>query len=244
MCIIRGPTLTWTSRRMAEAGVRPGYYPVCLDLSRRGCLVLGGNAAAADKARHLAAAGADVTVVATEFVDELVQMGGRHEVRLLARPYSEADLDGVYLVIDASGDDRQGVQVAEAARRRRVMVNVLDRVPLCDFIAPAVVRRGPLQVAVSTAGRSPFMASHVRSLLEEFIGPEYGELVDLVGALRDRLRHEGLSVDEQTAVYRKVPGSGALELLRAGDREGARGAVEACAHGRADSPSPPTPGST
>ena len=213
---------------MADLASRPGYYPLYLDLWRKPCLVLGGNAAAADKARHLCEAGADVTVVAAEFIDELVQMGGRRDVRLLARAFSEADLDGMTLVVDASGNDPQGVRVADAARRRRVLVNVLDRVPLCDFIAPAVVRRGPLQVAVSTAGRSPFMASHVRRLLEQVLGAEHGELVELVGALRDRLRAEGLSVEQQTAIYQRVPGCGALELLRAGDREAAQRAVEAC----------------
>jgi precorrin-2 dehydrogenase / sirohydrochlorin ferrochelatase len=211
---------------MAEA--RPGYYAVYLDLAARSCLVLGGGAAAAEKARGLAAAGADVTVVSPAFEDGLVQMGGRHDVRLLARAFVEGDLDGVELVIDASGDDPQGVRVAEAARRRRVLVNVLDRTPLCDFIAPAMVRRGALQVAISTAGRSPFMASHVRQLLEGMLGPEYGDLVELVGELRDRLRHERLPLAQQTVVYQRIPESGAIELLRDGDLDGARRAVQGC----------------
>lgn len=211
---------------MAEA--RPGYYAVYLDLAARSCLVLGGGAAAAEKARGLAAAGADVTVVSPAFEDELVQMGGRHYVRLLARAFVEGDLDGVELVIDASGDDPQGVRVAEAARRRRVLVNVLDRTPLCDFIAPAMVRRGALQVAISTAGRSPFMASHVRQLLEGMLGPEYGDLVELVGELRDRLRQERLPLAQQTVVYQRIPESGAIELLRDGDLDGARRAVQGC----------------
>ncbi|GAC1334500.1 MAG: hypothetical protein NVSMB17_16220 [Candidatus Dormibacteria bacterium] len=157
---------------MVEAEERPGYYPVYLDLWRRSCLVLGGGSAAADKARHLVAAGADVTVMALDFAGELVEMGARHEVRLLCRGFDDPDLGGVSLVIDASGDEAQGKRVAAASRRRKILVNVLDRVPLCDFIAPAVVRRGPLQVAVSTAGRSPFMASHIRRLLEDTLGPE------------------------------------------------------------------------
>ncbi|MEA2681887.1 MAG: uroporphyrin-III C-methyltransferase / precorrin-2 dehydrogenase / sirohydrochlorin ferrochelatase [Chloroflexota bacterium] len=206
-----------------------GYYPVYLDLAGKTCLVLGGGAAAGEKARGLVAAGADVTVVAVDFDDELVQMGGRQEVRLLAHAFTEADLAGVDLVVDASLDEGLGRRVSEAARRHRVLVNVLDRPALCDFIAPAVVRRGPLQVAVSTAGRSPFMASHVRRLLEATLGPEYGELVELVGQLRDRLRTEGMPLEQQMAAYARVPDSGALELLRSGDTEGGRRAVEACA---------------
>ena len=211
---------------MADA--RPGYYAIYLDLDNKSCLVVGGGAAAADKARSLVAAGADVTVVSPTFEDELVQMGGRHEVRLLAHAFVEGDLDGVQLVIDASGDDPQGVRVAAAARRRRILVNVLDRTPLCDFIAPAMVRRGPLQVAISTAGRSPFMASYVRRLLETSLGPEYGQLVELVGELRDGLRRDGMPLDRQAEIFQRVPGSGALEMLREGNLDGARRAVDAC----------------
>jgi precorrin-2 dehydrogenase/sirohydrochlorin ferrochelatase len=214
---------------MAEPAARPGYYPVYLDLAGKSCLVLGGGAAAAAKATQLAEAGADVTVVAVDFEDDLVEMAGRREVRLLAHAFREDDLDGVFLAIDASGDDPQGMRVADAARRRRILVNVLDRVPLCDFIAPAVLRRGPLQVAVSTAGRSPFMASYVRGLLEQALGPEHGQLVELVGALRDRLRRAGWSAERQAEAYRRVPGSQALERLKAGDLDAARRAVEACA---------------
>ena len=211
---------------MAEG--RPGYYAVYLDLAGKCCLVLGGGAPAADKARGLLAAGADVTVVAPTFEDELVQMGGRREVRLLAHRFEEQDLEGMELVIDASSDDPQGVRVAQAARRRRILVNVLDRPPLCDFIAPAIVRRGPLQVAISTAGRSPFMASYIRRLLEGSLGPEYGQLVELVGELRDRLRAEGMPLDQQTAIYQRIPESGAIDRLRGGDVAGARRAVQEC----------------
>jgi siroheme synthase-like protein len=167
-------------------------------------------------------------VISEVFEPELVELGGTKAVRLLRHVFTEADLDGVTLVVDASLDDALGTQVAAAARRRRVLVNVLDRPALCDFIAPAVVRRGPLQVAISTAGRSPFMASHVRRLLEASLGPEYGELVELVGALRDRLRADGMPLVEQTAIYARIPDSGALELLQAGDRAGAARAVDAC----------------
>jgi siroheme synthase-like protein len=206
-----------------------GYYPVYLDLAGKSCLVLGGGPQALDKVRALVAAGADVTVVSAGFDAELVELGGRHQARLLLRDFTEVDLDGIDLVVDASLDDALGHRVSAAARRRRILVNVLDRPALCDFIAPAVVRRGPLQVAISTAGRSPFMASHVRRLLEGTLGPEYGDLVELVGRLRDRLRAEGVPREAQMEAYARVPDSGALDLIRAGDPAAAERAVEACA---------------
>jgi siroheme synthase-like protein len=206
-----------------------GYYPVYLDLAGKSCLVLGGGPQALAKVRALVAAGADVSVVSPSFDPQLVELGGRHEARLLLHEFTENDLDGVDLVVDASLDEALGHRVSAAARRRRILVNVLDRPALCDFIAPAVIRRGPLQVAISTAGRSPFMASYIRRLLEQTVGPEHGELVEMVGRLRDRLRVQGVPLEAQMEAYARVPDSGALGLLRAGDTAGAERAVEACA---------------
>ncbi|HEV1997389.1 MAG TPA: bifunctional precorrin-2 dehydrogenase/sirohydrochlorin ferrochelatase [Candidatus Dormibacteraeota bacterium] len=205
-----------------------GYYAVYLDLAGKSCLVLGGGAQATEKARGLAAAGGDVTVVAPAFEAQLVELGGRGDVRLLAHEFIESDLDGVELVVDASLDEPLGRRVSDAARRRRVLVNVLDRPALCDFIAPALVQRGALQLAISTGGRSPFMAGHVRRVLEDTIGPEWGELVEMVGEVRDRLRHQRVPLQRQNEIYARVPASGALELLRRGLRDEAREALESC----------------
>ena len=212
-----------------------GYYAAFLDVGERLCLVVGGGAAAEDKVRGLLESGANVVVCSGPTDSGLKPGPGLEElaaagrVELRRRDFAVADLEGCVLVIDASGDDRSGVRVAAAARERGVLVNVLDRPALCDFIAPALVRRGPLQLAISTAGRSPFMASHVRKLAEGWVGPEWGELVELVGELRDRLRREAVPLEEQSIVYARIPGSGALELLREGRRDEARSAVQACA---------------
>lgn len=212
-----------------------GYYAAFLDVSDRRCLVVGGGAPAEDKVRGLLDSGARVIVCSgppdsgrepSTGMEELAAAG---RIELLRRDFEATDLEGCVLVIDASGDDPSGVRVAAAARERGVLVNVLDRPALCDFIAPALVRRGPLQVAISTAGRSPFMASHVRKLAEGWVGPEWGELVELVGELRDRLRREAVPLDEQNRVYARIPGSGALEMLREGRRDEARRAIQACA---------------
>jgi precorrin-2 dehydrogenase/sirohydrochlorin ferrochelatase len=207
-----------------------GYYATYLDVTDRTCLVVGGGGPAEDKVRGLLASGARVLVVSADGVTDgirALETEGRLEVR--PRQFEASDLDGCLLVIDASGDDPSGVAVAAAARARGVLVNVLDRPALCDFIAPALVRRGPLQMAISTAGRSPFMASHLRKRLEQEYGPEWGELVEIVGQLRDRLRAGGLSIEEQNQVYARIPHSGALELLRDGKADAARVAIMACA---------------
>ena len=119
-----------------------GYYAAFLDLGDKPCLVVGGGAAATEKAQQLLDAGASVTVLWTSFDPGLQELGDAGRVRLLQRELEEADLQGCCLVIDASGDDDSGARVAAAARRHSVLVNVLDRPALCDFIAPALVRRG------------------------------------------------------------------------------------------------------
>src|SRR5439155_14200016 len=163
-----------------------------LDLSGRRCLVVGGGEPAEEKALGLLSAEASVTVVWDNFNPGLSRLGAEGRVELVPRRFQEVDLDGCLLAVDASQDDATGAEVARAARARGVLVNVLDRPDRCDFIAPAIVRRGPLQVAISTAGRSPFLAAHLRQRLEGLVGPEWGELTELVGRLRDRLRAEGM----------------------------------------------------
>jgi precorrin-2 dehydrogenase/sirohydrochlorin ferrochelatase len=206
-----------------------GYYATYLDVTGKRCLVVGGGDEAGSKTRGLILDGAAVTVIADTISEGLEAMAGEGLIAIERRGFEDADLEAAFLVIDASGDDASGERVAAAARARGVLVNVLDRPGLCDFIAPALVRRGRLQVAVSTSGRSPFMAALVRRRLEAEIGEEYGELVDLVGALRDRLRAARLPLATQNQVYARIEESGALELLKAGRRDDAEAAVEACA---------------
>jgi siroheme synthase-like protein len=187
-----------------------GYYATYLDLTGRSCLVVGGGSETTAKVRGLREAGAVVTVVE-------------------AASFQASDLDGCVLAIDTSGDDASGERVAAAARARGVLVNVLDRPQWCDFIAPALVRRGPLQVAISTGGRSPFMAAEVRRRLEKELGEADGELVELVGELRDRLRAQGVPLEVQQRIYKQIPSSAALDLLRQGRRDEAAAELEALA---------------
>lgn len=215
-----------------------GYYAAFLDLGGRPCLLVGGGRPAEEKARGLLEAGARLTVVWDNATAGLKELAATDRLALLRRRFQPADLDGCFLAVDASEDRPTGDAVAAAARERGVLLNVLDRPELCDFIAPALVRRGPLQVAISTAGRSPFMAAHVRRMLESTVTPELGRLVELTGELRDRLRAEGVPLAAQTAIYERIPASGALTALRAGDVEAARAAVQACAETPADSGAP------
>src|SRR5262249_2145267 len=138
------------------------YFPVSLDLEGRSCVVLGGGALAVEKAHGLLLAGACVTVFAAAPEPELRRSAGAGRVALVERDYAPGDLAGAWLAIDASGSDEVNAASRREAEERRVLLNVVDRAPLCDWIAPAIVRRGPLQVSISTSGESPYLASALR----------------------------------------------------------------------------------
>lgn len=188
------------------------HYPVFLDVRGRGCVVLGDGDLADDKAEGLRAAGA--------------------RVLHLRRPYRPGDLDGAFLAIEATGDVASQAAARRAADRGRVLLNVVDVPSRCDWIAPAVVRRGPLQIAVSTAGESPFIASALRERLERDIGEEWAQLTELVGAVRRRLRRRGVPATVQRHVYRRLLRSEIRSLLRRG-KLGAARAVAAAIESRA-----------
>jgi uroporphyrin-III C-methyltransferase/precorrin-2 dehydrogenase/sirohydrochlorin ferrochelatase len=170
------------------------YYPVFLDLAGQLCIVLGDGKFAVEKAAALREAGADVRAISS-------------------RDYRPGVLAGARLVVDASEDEeinRLSWQEAEAAG---ILINVVDRPAQCRFIAPAIVRRDPLLVAISTSGESPFLASMLRARIERWLGHEWGPFVALVGEVRRRLRRQGLPIAEQTRVYRRLLNSDVRSLL-------------------------------
>lgn len=172
------------------------YYPVFLDLRGRRCAVFGDSEVALEKARNLQAAGADVV----------------HHVR----PFRRGDLQGVFLAIEASGDTAAQTAVRHEADVLHVLLNVVDVAAKCDWIAPAVVRRGPLQVAISTSGESPFLAAMLRARLEAMLGEEWASFTGVVGTVRRRLRRRGVGQRRQLAVYRRLVASPIRRLLGEG----------------------------
>ena len=171
------------------------YYPVFLDLAGQLCIVLGEGKFAVEKAAALREAGANVRVIP-------------------AHDYRPGALAGARLVVDASEDEQINRLSWEEAEAAGILINVVDRPAQCRFIAPAIVRRDPLLIAISTSGESPFLASMLRARIERWLGQEWGPFVTLVGEVRRRLRQQGLSITEQTRVYRRLLNSDVRSLLR------------------------------
>jgi precorrin-2 dehydrogenase/sirohydrochlorin ferrochelatase len=166
----------------------PDYFPAFLDVRGRPCLVVGGGPVGERKVRDLLACSAAVTVVSPSLTDGLSALVAEGRLRHRARPFRPADAIGCVLVVAATGRARIDALVADEGRRRRALVNVVDRPRRCNFIMPSVLRRGELQIAVSTGGRSPALARELRKRLEPLFAPDFGDIVERVGRQRRRDR--------------------------------------------------------
>jgi precorrin-2 dehydrogenase / sirohydrochlorin ferrochelatase len=168
-------------------------YPVFLDLHDVPVLVVGGGRIGARKAEGLAAAGARVRLVAGD-VSEHVDASIIDELR--ARPFEPSDLDGIRLVVTATGDERVDAAISAEARARGVWTNAADQPVDCEFILPAIARRGRVTVAVSTDGASPALARELRNVIDEFLTDEIGVLAETLAAERVAVQSSGVSTED------------------------------------------------
>jgi siroheme synthase-like protein len=198
------------------------YYPIYLDLEGRDVLVVGGGAVAEGKSTQLVEAGARVTVVSPELTEGLRAAADRGEIFHLGGPFAEGDLNGAFLVISATDDRKVNEKVAKAARERGLLCNVVDQPDLCDFITPALVTRGELQISVSTGGGSPTLTQRVKREVAALIGEEYGVLLELAAEMRAEAKERIADFERRKEALRAFVESDALDLIRAGRRDEAR----------------------
>jgi precorrin-2 dehydrogenase len=173
------------------------YYMACVDLERRSCLVVGAGSVGLEKARGLLECGAQVTVVAPRIAPELETL----EVELVQRGYRTRDLDGRFLVVAATSDTALNRRVFREAETRSLLCNVVDVPELCSFILPAVLRRDPIAIAVSTGGASPALAQRIRDDISEVVGIEHAELALRLRALRPWVRERYPTYDERRQFF-------------------------------------------
>lgn len=169
------------------------YYPLFLDLADHPCLVVGGGPVAEGKVAGLLAAGARLTVVSPTVNARLAGWAAEGRLIYLAREYRAGDVDGQRLALVATDDAAVTRAVVADGRARSVLVNAADEPARCDFILPAVIRRGRLVVAVSTGGASPAAARAIREELESYLTEEHAALVELAAEAREDLRRRGVS---------------------------------------------------
>ena len=168
------------------------YYPVYLNLQNRRCVIIGGGAVAEGKIARLRESGAVIRVVSPDATPGIRQMAADAVLRWEPRPYRPGDLAGAFIAIAATNDRAVNRAIHKEAEVRGVMLNAVDDPPNCSFIAPSIVQRGPVTVAISTGGASPALARKLRESLQASGELAWADLAGVMAAARARLRQQGL----------------------------------------------------
>ena len=175
----------------------PAYYPVYLNLKGKRCLVIGGGRVAESKIIQLQAAGAAVSVISPEVTSAIEESAQEGRLDWQAREYKPGDLDGVFLGIAATNQREVNQQIYSEAERKGVLLNVVDDPERCTFIAPSIVERGPVTVAISTGGTSPALARKLREILAKDPALEWADLAGVMSQARKEVKKRRLNVDRQ-----------------------------------------------
>jgi len=192
-------------------------------------VVIGGGDVGLEKVEGLLACDADVTLVAPDAHPELAQLALEGSIGWEQRPYADGDLDGALIAIAATDDTDLNIRVFEDAERRAMLVNVVDVPPLCNFILPAIVRTGPLAVAISTAGASPALAKRMKREISELFGEPYALLAILLNDARGWAKATLPTYRDRKEFFESIVNGepDPIELLRAGDVQAVRDLIAA-----------------
>lgn len=197
------------------------YYPIYLDIEERNVLIIGGGNVCARKAETMLKYGGRVTIVSPEFTDEIEQWARDGALVIRRKEYAEPDLEGASIVIASTDDPCINARIARDCRRRRVPVNVVDVTHLCEFIVPAIVEQGSIQIAVSTGGKSPALARTLKEDLQKLVGPEYDEVNRVMGSLRAAAKKTLPTDTDRKRFFDGIIAEGIVSMIREGRRQDA-----------------------
>jgi siroheme synthase-like protein len=198
------------------------YYPVYIQLREQPCVVVGGGGIAEGKVDGLLTAAANVTVISPNLTQRLHELAEEKQIKYLARTYRPGDLAGAFLVICATDQAEINHQVWQEASANHQLVNVVDDTPRCNFIAPSILRKGDLTIAISTSGKAPALAVRLKERLQRELGPEYERFLELAGELREPLARHVPDFETRKALWYELVDSEILDVLAQGDESAAR----------------------
>ena len=193
-------------------------FPLFLKLAGRRCLIVGGGLVAEAKMQGLLRCGAEVRVVAPEAAPGIREAAIAGRVVWDERPFLPSDLAGVFLVVAATNSAELHEEIFRRCQQAGILCNAVDEPERCDFYYPAVVRRGALQLAISTGGRSPFLAQRLRRELEERFGPEYGPWLEEIGQQRRELFQADISPESRRAILKELSSERAFADFQAREK--------------------------
>jgi precorrin-2 dehydrogenase len=205
------------------------FYIACLRLTGRRCLVVGGGEIGLEKVEGLLACDGDVVLVAPDAVPELEALAAEGSIAWHPREYEPGDLERTFLVIAATDDTDTNIRVYEDAERRAMLVNIVDVPPLCNFILPAIVRTGPLAIAISTAGASPALAKRIKRQIADEFGEEYARLAVMLNDVRGWAKGTLPTYQDRKAFFEEIVNGDPdpVALLRDRNEDGVRELIAA-----------------
>jgi len=202
------------------------YLPVFLNLKTEPCLIVGGGSVAARKAEILIKAGGQISVLAPEFHERLLNLRDSGRIVLVNKAFQPQDVTGFKLIVAATDDGDLNARIAEAAKTHNIPVNVVDRPALCTFIFPAIIDRSPIVAAVSSGGAAPVLSRLLRMRLESWIPPAYGRLAEIAEAFRTRVKKTIKDPLVRRRFWEDVLSGTVAELVFAGREEQAAERLE------------------
>jgi precorrin-2 dehydrogenase/sirohydrochlorin ferrochelatase len=203
-----------------------GYPLFLVGLEKRRCVVVGGGSEAERKVEGLLECDAATTVIAQDATERIRRLAADRRLTWIEREYRSGDLKSAFLVIAERANDATNTRIWNDARSAGALVNVMDDVEHCDFIAGSVIRRGPLTVAISTGGCAPALAVRLRERLQKELGPEYATFLEMMRSLREPMMRRYPDFDQRRTRWYELVDSDIIEHLRAGRTEQARGLLE------------------
>ena len=198
------------------------YYPVYIQLRDQPCVVIGGGKIAEGKVEGLLAVQAQVTIIAPELTSHLHHLAEQKQITYIPRKYQPGDLTGAFMVICATDQAEINHQVWQEAMANRQLVNVVDDTPRCNFIAPSILRKGDLTIAISTSGKAPALAVRLKERFQREIGAEYERFLELAGELREPLAKHFPDFETRKALWYELVDSDILEALARGEEDSAK----------------------
>src|SRR3954465_15876555 len=205
------------------------FYIACLRLTGRRCVVVGGGEVGLEKVEGLLACDGRVVLIAPEAEPELQALAAEGSIEWLRRSYQPGDLEATFIVVAATDDTDTNIRVYEDAERRAMLCNVVDVPPLCNFILPAILRTGPLAIAISTAGASPALAKRIKREIAAAYGEPYARLAELLNEVRGWAKGTLPTYQDRKVFFESIVNGDPdpIELLRAGDEPAVRDLIAA-----------------
>ncbi len=219
--------LDFCDQSCAAGMLETPFYMSALNLTNRRALVVGAGNVALEKIEGLLACNASVRVVAPEALDEVRDLAASGSLEWRQQPYRGSDWDGCWLAIAATADTETNIRVFDDGEARQRLVNVVDVPPLCSFILPAIVRTGPIAIAISTAGASPALAKRMKGEIGALFGRDYAELATLLNEERGWAKRELPTYRDRKTFFESIVTGhpDPIELLRQGDKDGVRALI-------------------